>query len=606
MPQPVPMLQLRHETTLFGPNPFATGPVIVARIGVSEGNSSSDDAWTQGCRVLRDCFPEWVDASPASPQHPMARVGRTAARWALAALNETDGFLHDAGAVPVAGEARIWLGFHHPDVSLLALRTALTLLAEAAHSRQIDRGRADTALESIWQLCRHHHPDDDARILMRGARALDIPILQFISGNRFWQYGWGCRSRVFMRTSSNADGHLGGLLARSKIRSKTAFTGLGLPTPDYRTVTKVEDLGDAIEAVKCPCVVKPVSAIGGRGVTVGVRTLSEAEAAFAIARRYGEVMVEAFVPGDDYRLMVIEGQFFRAVRRQPSSVTGDGASTIAELIAALNTVRSRNEVKSRYIRLIVVDDVVEQHLERQGVSVDTVLAPGRRIVLRGNANRQTGGVCFDVTGEVHPHTRQMVETASRTIGLATAGFDFVTPDIGKPWHECGALLEVNTTPSAGLLIAGGLQAVAVASAILGSTPARVPVRLVVAPRSELPHLLDHLRGMPPAEGFGWACDGAAAIAGMPLRLTASGPWQAVTTLLHHNSLRQACVVCPAEAIVRNGMPVDKVESTTLYRCDTTLLPAAWMKVVTDHSGTVGTCSDWTDLRLADFSMMTLS
>jgi cyanophycin synthetase len=600
------MIKLEFETTFFGPNPFSTSPVIVGRIGASDGEPVAGDAWTQACHLLRDLFPQWVDASAASPQHPMAQVGRVAARWALAALNETDGLLHDAGAVPLAEGARIWLGFHHPEVSIAALGTALSTLAQAARSRQLDRKAMDSGLESIRRLRRNHHPDEDAYVLMLGARALGIPVLPFITGSGFWQYGWGCRSRVFLRTASNADGHLAGMVTRSKILSKMVFAELGIPSPEHRLVTQVEELPEAVKAIGWPCVIKPISLMGGRGVTVGVNTLSEAEAAFAVARRFSDeaIMVEALVPGDDHRLMVIDGRFFGAVRRQPPSVTGNGRSTIAELIAALNRERSESRAESGYAKPIVVDDVTEQHLQRQGVSLNAVLERDRRMMLRGNANRATGGVCVDVTSEVHPHTRLMMEMLARTIGLATTGFDFVTTDISKPWHECGALIEVNTSPDALVMVAAGFEPVLVASTILGSKPGRIPVRLVVTPRSELPNLLDQLRRMPTDDGFGWASDRDAAIGGMPLQIAGTRPWGAVETLLRHTVLQRACLVCSAEAIVRHGMPVDKVEGTVLYRFGTVPLPPVWTRVLGNHSGAIRTCSEWADLGLADFAAVT--
>jgi cyanophycin synthetase len=560
-----------------------------------------------GCLVLQELFPEWVDAAVPSGHHPLARVGHIAARWALAALNETDGFLHDAGAAPLGASARVWLGFHHPDVSVSALKLAFVILADAARLRRLDRSRVDAALEGLWELCSNHHPRYQAPILMQGARVRDVPVMPFITGSRFWQHGWGCRSRVFVETSSNADGYLSSGVANSKILSKMVFAELGFPMPEHRIVNQLNELAEAIEVVGWPCVVKPISGGKGRGVTAGISTVSEAEAAFAVARRYSDeaIMVEAFVPGDDHRLMVDDGRFLAAIRREPASVTGDGRSTVGQLIAVLNSLRPRNKWKSRYHLQIVVDDVIEQHLRRQGVAVDTVLAAGRRITLRSNANLSTGGVCFDVTDDVHPHTRQMAEMIARAVGLSAAGIDYITTDIGRPWHECGALIEVNATPGADVLIAAGHDPGAVGSAMLGITPARIPVRLVVARGSELPLASGHLRSMPSTDGFGWACGGEAAIGGMPLRAAPAEPWRAAEMLLRYTSLQRACLVCSVEELMRHGMPIDGAESTILYHCDSTPLPPAWMRVLRDHGGAIGTCSDWSDLRLSDFAKATL-
>ena len=94
-----------------------------------------------------------------------------------------------------------------------------------------------------------------------------------------------------------------------------------------------------------------------------------------------------------------------------------------QLLKEVNRFRSSNILKSRYLRPIESDEILVQHLAYQNVNLDSVLESGRRITLRSNANLSTGGVCIDVTAQVHPHIRQMAETVAQTIGLATVGID---------------------------------------------------------------------------------------------------------------------------------------------------------------------------------------
>jgi cyanophycin synthetase len=596
------MFKIKHETTFFGANPFSTNPVLVASITLSDGDGfRSIQSLKQGCLRLHEIFPEWFDAAAPSIQDPIAQIANTAARWALASLNEVRGFLHDAGAVPIPGGARLWLGFHHQNVSLSALKLALDVLTHAGLSTEFDRNRVDSSLASLWDLCRRHHPDYQARILMEGARARNIPVLPFITESRFWQYGWGCASRVFLETASNADGYLGGELQRSKVLTKLVISALGFPTPICQLVSQIGELPKSAEVVGWPCVVKPVSLAGGKGVTAGINTIIELETAFLFARRYTSeaIMVEAFIPGDDHRLMVLNGRFFAAVRREPSSVIGDGNSTVAQLIGVVNRFRSANMVKSRYLRPIASDGILERHLAGQGVSVSTVLEFGRRITLRSNANLSTGGVSVDVTNRIHPHVAQMAETVAQTMGLATAGVDFITTDIGKSWQEGGALIEVNATPGADVMIAAGRDSIAVASALLGEKPARIPIQLVVVSQSDLPRTLSYLQNLSPVRGFGWTCHGHAAIEGMALCLTRSGPWSAVDTLLRHTLVTHACLVCSVEEIVRHGMPVDKVDHVALCNDEQMPLPFEWLRVLTEHTGSIKQCSSWVDLRFID-------
>ena len=106
------MISIQYEATFFGANPFATRPVLVASIHLSGNISAFEKILERGCRQVRSDFPEWFCAAP-SLQHPvLAMTAQTAAQWALGALNEVRGFLHDAGAQATPEGARLWLGFH--------------------------------------------------------------------------------------------------------------------------------------------------------------------------------------------------------------------------------------------------------------------------------------------------------------------------------------------------------------------------------------------------------------------------------------------------------------------------------------------------------------
>lgn len=591
------MIRIQHESTFFGANPFSANPVVVVSITLTTETPEFITVLEQGCLRLHENFPEWVHAEPLLKQPVAKIVGQTAVEWALGALNEVRGFLHDAGTKATPEGARLWLEFHHLGVSLSALKLALKLLVHAGQSTTYDRHDVSSALDSLWKLCRRNHPDYQTRILMQAARLHDIPVLQFISGAKYWQYGWGCRSRIFFESMSNADGLLGYELQHSKILGKAVFSSLGFSTPEYNLVNQLSELTKAAEVIGWPCVVKPLFSGGGKGVTAGIKNIFDLEAAFALARHFtnGAVMVEKFIPGDDHRLMVIDGKLFAAIRREPSTVTGDGRSSIMQLLKKVNHCRSSNMLKSRYLRPIASDEILEQHLACQHVNLDSVLESGRRITLRSNANLSTGGVCIDVTMRVHPHVRQMAETVAQTMGLATVGIDYITTDIEQSCESGGALIEANTTPGLDAMIAAGQDPLIVGYAVLGAIPARIPVKMVITRPTDLMHAKMWLKNQTCTEGFGWTCDGETAIDGMPLRVTGSQPWATVHALLHHKIIHQLCIVCTAEDIVRHGMPLDKANHIVLCE-EKSGLPPEWLQVLIDHSDTMERFSGWNEFK----------
>jgi len=587
------MINIRYEATFFGANPFATQSVLVASITLSENRSEFETILEQGCLRIHTDFPEWFCTAPSPQQQLAERVAQTAVQWALGALNEVRGFLHDAGAKATAEGARLWLGFHHPRVSRSALELALKTIIDAGQSSACSRHGVDAGLASLWQLCRRHHPDYQARILMQAARFQNIPVMPFIAGSKFWQYGWGSRSRIFFESMSNTDGQLGYQLQQSKILGKALFTALGFSTPDYQLVNHVSELAKTAEVLGWPCVVKPLFDGGGKGVTAGITNNSDLKAAFDLARGFTKnaIMVEKFVPGDDHRLMIIDGKLFAAIRREPSTITGDGKSTIVQLLKEINHNRSSNMVKSHYLRPIAADEILEQHLAQQNVNVETVLESGRRITLRSNANLSTGGMCIDVTARVHPHVRQMAETVAQTMGLATVGIDYITTDIERSCEEGGALIEANTTPGLDAMIAAGQDPVIVASAVLGAIPARIPLQLIITQKNDIAHAERWLTNQTHADGFGWTCNGKAAIDGMLLRITASQPWETVQALLRHKVVHRVCMVCTAEDITYHGMAVDRVDHVALC-CHESDLPAEWLQVLINHSTAFEQFSSW--------------
>lgn len=169
-----------------------------------------------------------------------------------------------------------------------------------------------------------------------------------------------------------------------------------------------------------------------------------------LADQHGsEVIVERHVRGDEHRLLVVGGKVVAAARGAAAWVTGDGRSTVRELIdSQLNTDPRRGTTEDFPLNRIDVaqDDVVRADLQRQGLTPDSVPAAGKRVLIQRNGN-----VAVDCSDAVHPEVDHVVSLAARTVGLDIAGVDVVAEDISRPLHEQGgAVVEVNAGP--GLLM----------------------------------------------------------------------------------------------------------------------------------------------------------
>ncbi|MEM7040534.1 MAG: Mur ligase family protein, partial [Bacteroidota bacterium] len=159
------------------------------------------------------------------------------------------------------------------------------------------------------------------------------------------------------------------------------------------------------------------------------------------------VIVERFIVGDDYRLLVVNHTLVAAAKRTPAHVVGDGKSTVQELIDKVNEDPRRGYGHEKVLTAIKVNAMTESILEAKNYTVDTVLAEGEMLILKDTANLSTGGTATDVTDIVHPYNVFLAERISRIIGLDICGIDIMTTDISVPLNESGgAVLEVNAGP----------------------------------------------------------------------------------------------------------------------------------------------------------------
>ncbi len=566
------MIQLKHLHTFAGANPFSTDPVIVARM-LSE---QSDAACSiERFKMISGQFRRWSPAPFGCAQLDEQGMGNyltSLARWLL---NDVRGFIRVAQCLRGDPGMLLILGYHEPGVSMRALQIAAQLF------EKIDSDGATSLEQTVsmfGSLCRNNHPDYQATILMQAASSLDVPVLPLIQGSKFWQYGWGHRSRAFFESLSNADGSIASVLAENKLRSKAFFSSLGVPTPKSQLISTADDIPAAIAQIGYPCVLKPLEWGGGKGVTANLRTQDQVSSAFKAARHYsaGPLMLEQFMEGTDHRLMVVDGQFLGAFRREPAHVIGDGARTIRQLIDAINESRSVSLVSSQYFRRIPMDQVLVDHLAAQGLALDHTPEVGNRVSLRSNANLSTGGTAIDVSAKVHESIQAMVEMMAESAGFGTAGFDYITTDISQnPWESGGAFIEMNTTPGIEVALNAGWHVIDIGTRILGKAVGRIPIDIHVV-KQPLKTLTP--TSLPkPERQFDAMVSGLEVHVGKAIfKVQDNEPWAAVRAALRNKSVASLLVVCTIDEILAHGLPADRI---TRFTTDGVTLPNAWMSVV---------------------------
>jgi len=185
-----------------------------------------------------------------------------------------------------------------------------------------------------------------------------------------------------------------------------------------------------------------------KGVSANIHDENELRKAYYHASSLNQqIIVEKYVNGKDYRLLVVGDQVAAAAERKPPYVVGDGIHSILELVAVENKNEKRGIGHEKALTKIYLDSVAEGFLARSGYEPETIPEPDEQVYLRGNGNLSTGGSARDCTAEVHPLNQFLAVKAARAIGLEVAGIDMVTEDISRALTSTnGAVIEVNAAP----------------------------------------------------------------------------------------------------------------------------------------------------------------
>ncbi|WP_129714288.1 cyanophycin synthetase [Pedobacter sp. SYP-B3415] len=279
------------------------------------------------------------------------------------------------------------------------------------------------------------------------AIARDIPWIRLNKGSLV-QLGYGKNQVRFRATMTERTSSIAVDLAGNKDETKRLLEDAAIPVAKGVTISRAEELEAAISRLGFPLVFKPLDGNHGRGATINVKDEAAAMAAFEHARQHSRrVIVERFIEGYDFRVLVIDNRVVAAAFRDPAHITGDGTSNIAELIQRENEDPRRGYGHENVLTEITVDRDTLDLLAKKDYSLDSIPGKGEKVYLKSTANLSTGGTSVDVTDQVHPQNLFICERISRIIGLDICGIDIMAKNLTQPLTENGGVvLEVNAAP----------------------------------------------------------------------------------------------------------------------------------------------------------------
>ena len=262
------------------------------------------------------------------------------------------------------------------------------------------------------------------------------------------QLGYGANQKRIQATVTSETSSIGVELACDKEDTKYLLEQAEVEVPRGDILSSESALEDACKYVGYPLVIKPIDGNHGRGITVDINSYEEALVAFKVAKEVSRrVIVEKYITGEDYRLLVINYKFVAAAKRTPAHVVGDGTSSIEELVAKVKQDPRRGYGHEKVLTAITINDLTKTIIADAGYTTESVLKEGEKLILKDTANLSTGGTAEDVTDIVHPANVSMAERISKIIDLDICGIDIMTSDISQPLSDTGgAVLEVNAGP----------------------------------------------------------------------------------------------------------------------------------------------------------------
>lgn len=535
-----------------GPNPFYSGAAVVFSIPseeLADGPKTHVNATLSRLAGFAGISCPLIDDALSFMQ--------VVSDISVELLNYTRGALRPAKVHQQNGQVIAALGYHDAKVTEFVFSGVLKLcnIEGGATSESIRK-----FLDQVSNITLRAHPDWQAGLLTEACALKGVPVRRIMADQRYWLYGEGVTSQIRFETQSDQDGNLAAIFCTNKALAKDILRKFGLPTPEAQIIP-FNDGRVNIKGVSFPCVVKPLSEGGARGVTANIRDHEQLKLAIPYAFKASKaktILIEEHLEGEDYRLMVMNGRFFGAFIRMPPAVIGDGKKSLRLLIEEFNTARRGSLRKNNFLKMVPLDDYLKQFLTANGYKLDDVISEGETVLLAGAANRSRGGTCRDVSDKIDQNTRRALENFCRSISLQNAGFDYIGTEpptvntVGK-----GGFVEVNSTPGLAVPINAGWGPETIKEGVLGNVAA-LPNILVLTDNPAGAYNPDTI-----PEGYAFCCDDFFVPSGTGQRVSCASVHQAVDDVVIQKSTMGLQIAMTPDELYANGLPVMQVGKLVL-------------------------------------------
>lgn len=342
------------------------------------------------------------------------------------------------------GTYNVVFSYTEENVGLFAAESSVAIAEALIAGKEYD---VDADLQKMREIRERVRLGPSTGSIVEEAVSRNIPWIR-LGTNSLVQLGYGINQMRFQATITCKTSSIAVDIACNKEQTKKMLEMASIPVASGSICIDEESLAEVIKKIGYPIVLKPLGGNHGKGASINVTNWEDAVSGLAFAQEYGKrVIVEKFITGFDFRILVIDNKLVAAAKRVPAHVIGNGNDNIQQLIDTTNLDPRRGYGHENVLTQIDVDRDTEDLLEKLDYTLETIPRIGEIVFLKSTANLSTGGTSVDVTDMMHPENIFLAERISRVIGLDICGVDIMAENLTQPLKENGGvILEVNAAP----------------------------------------------------------------------------------------------------------------------------------------------------------------
>lgn len=565
------MIEIVKQEVFKGPSIWCPRPVVHVLLNATD--STFDQSSLARFHALRSRLSSNEKASDSSalPNQSTQDVNSVAHALAvlmLVAQQQASWDVRHAGAIPSITPGMYDVYCEHGDetAALAALSFSVQALNNIFHEPEITSITSVPDPESVPPAT----PIEVIRFILE-ARNRGIPVRQSTQNPTLVEFGNGRLQRRYWGLTTSRTSRIGERIAANKSLTSQLLRQRGLPVPPNILVQTIDEAVGAAATIEYPVVLKPVASNLARGVFIDLRDESELRQRFADSQkmsRSGGVVVEKYLQGPCYRILVIDNKVAAVRESVATHVIGDGVRSIQELIDIANTEPRRNTGQARLVmRKITVDEETEVLLAREGLTLSDVPSKDQIVWLHRIPTLGSGGFSYDRTADIHPDNAAIACQAAMVIGLDFAGLDVVAPDISRSiWETGGGIAEVNSGPGYSLHsrpVEGGsmnVEGIVLDMLYPPGQPVRVPVIALAGSSDPTPtaRLIAHLLSSA-GRTVGLSTPKGIVIAGMPFSSLHPDAHHPAQVALLNPTIDIAVLALAPSDLDHPGLPFDCID-----------------------------------------------